>query len=147
VSAARLIVDGNNVIGSRPDGWWRDRAGAARRLVAALQRLAAATGDQIAVVLDGRPLPDVPEGVHAGVLVAYATRAGRDAADDRIVAEVARDRDPASLVVVTSDRKLADRVRATGATVESAGRLLDRLDHLDRPPGSERSGGGSVSAL
>jgi len=147
VSAARLIVDGNNVIGSRPDGWWRDRTGAARRLVAALQQLAAATGDRIAVVLDGRPLPDIPEGVHEGVLVAYATRAGRDAADDRIVEEVARDRDPASLVVVTSDRKLADRVRATGATVESAGRLLHRFDHLDRPPGSERPGGGSVSAL
>ena len=41
MSAARLIVDGNNVIGSRPDGWWRDRAGAARRLIRALQRLSA----------------------------------------------------------------------------------------------------------
>ena len=67
--------------------------------------------------------------------------------DETILAEVARNRDPASLVVVTSDRKLADRVRATGATVESAGRLLHRFDHLDRPPGSERPGGGSVSAL
>ena len=124
----RLIVDGNNVIGSRPDGWWRDRQGAARRLIAALQALAQRTGDRISVVLDGRPLPDVPEGVHDGVLVAYATRAGRDAADDRIVAEVERDSDPSSLVVVTSDRALAERVRALGARVEGAGTLLTQLE-------------------
>jgi uncharacterized protein YaiI (UPF0178 family) len=79
------------------------------------------------VVLDGHPLADLPEGVHEGVLVAYATRAGRDAADDRIVEEVARDHDPASLVVVTSDRGLAERVRALGASVSGAGSLLDRL--------------------
>jgi predicted RNA-binding protein with PIN domain len=124
----RLIVDGNNVIGSRPDGWWRDRAGAARRLVVALQALARRSPDQISVVLDGRPLADLPEGIHEGVLVAYATRAGRDAADDRIVAEVERDREPASLVVVTSDRALAERVRALGARVERAGSLLAQLD-------------------
>lgn len=124
----RLIVDGNNVIGSRPDGWWRDRDAAARRLIASLQVLARRTGDQISVVLDGRPLADVPEGVHNGVLVAYATRRGPDAADDRIVTEVERDRDPTSLVVVTSDRALADRVRALGAAVEGAGTLLARLD-------------------
>ena len=124
----RLIVDGNNVIGSRPDGWWRDRPGAARRLIASLQDLARRGGDRISVVLDGRPLPDVAEGVHGGVLVAYATRGGRDAADDRIVAEVAADADPASLVVVTSDRGLAERVRALGATVEGAGTLLAQLD-------------------
>jgi predicted RNA-binding protein with PIN domain len=126
----RLLVDGNNVIGSRPDGWWRDRPGASRRLVAALQGLARESGDRIAVVLDGRPLADLPEGVHNGVLVAYATRAGRDAADDRIAGEVARDGDPASLVVITSDRELAERVRAAGAQVEGAGSLLARLDAL-----------------
>ena len=124
----RYIVDGNNVIGSRPDGWWRDRPGAARRLVGSLQALARRTGDRICVVLDGRPLTDLPEGVHDGVLVAYATRGGRDAADDRIVAEVERDADPPSLVVVTSDRGLRERVRALGATVEGAGALLERLD-------------------
>jgi len=66
--------------------------------------------------------------VHDGVLVAYATRAGRDAADDRIVTEVEQDRDPATLVVVTSDRGLAERVRALGATVEGAGTLLALLE-------------------
>jgi len=126
----RLIVDGNNVIGSRPDGWWRDRAGAGRRLISSLQGLAARTGDRVAVVLDGRPPADMPEGVHRGVLVAYATRSGRDAADDRIVEEIARDREPASLIVVTSDRGLAERVRELGATVVGAGSLLAELDAL-----------------
>jgi predicted RNA-binding protein with PIN domain len=126
----RLIVDGNNVIGSRPDGWWRDRAGATRRLVESLQDLAGRSGDRISVVLDGRPLAGLREGVHGGVLVAYATRAGRDAADDRIVEEVARDREPASLIVVTSDRGLGGRVRLLGATVVGAGTLLDELDQL-----------------
>jgi predicted RNA-binding protein with PIN domain len=146
MTGRRIIVDGNNVIGSRPDGWWRDRAGATRRLVARLQQLAASSADRIAVVLDGRPLPDLPEGVHAGVLVAYASRGGRDAADDRIVEEAARDRDPSSLVVVTSDRRLAERVRSSGVTVESAGRLLNRLDQLG-PEGGGRggAGGGAVS--
>jgi nicotinic acid mononucleotide adenylyltransferase/predicted RNA-binding protein with PIN domain len=116
----RMIVDGNNVIGSRPDGWWRDREGASRRLVEQLQALARRTGDRIAVVLDGRPLAGLAEGSHDGVLVAYARRGGRDAADDRIVEEVAADADPASLVVVTSDRELARRVRDLGATVEGA---------------------------
>jgi predicted RNA-binding protein with PIN domain len=126
-TSRRLIVDGNNVVGSTPDGWWRDRAGAARRLIASLQDLARVDGDRICVVFDGRPLSDVPEGVHRGVLVAYATRAGRDAADDRIVGEVAGDPDPASLVLVTSDRALAERVRALGATVQGAATLLDRI--------------------
>jgi len=126
-TSRRLIVDGNNVIGSTPDGWWRDRAGAARRLLASLQHRARQRGDRICVVFDGRPLPDVPEGVHDGVLVAYATRPGRDAADDRIVGEVADDRDPASLVVVTSDRALAERVRALGATVQGAATLVDPI--------------------
>jgi nicotinic acid mononucleotide adenylyltransferase/predicted RNA-binding protein with PIN domain len=113
----RIIVDGNNVIGSRPDGWWRDRPGAARKLIAELQERASRTGERIAVVFDGRPLADAPEGVHAGVLVAYAWRAGRNAADDRITDEVEADAHPASLTVVTSDRELSKRVQQLGARV------------------------------
>ena len=74
----------------------RRRGAPVDRRAAGVRRAHAATA--IAVVLDGRPLPDFPEGVHDGVLVAYARRGGRDAADDRIVEEVERDRDPSSLV-------------------------------------------------
>jgi predicted RNA-binding protein with PIN domain len=120
----RLIVDGMNVIGARPDGWWRDRDGAVRRLVEQLRAL----DEPIAVVLDGRPLPDLPEGAHDRVLVAYARRGGRNAADDRIVEEVERDRDPATLTVVTSDAELRRRVEALGASVAGPSTLLARLD-------------------
>jgi len=124
----RIVVDAMNVVGSRPDGWWRDRDGAVRRLVSALQELGRRTGHRIAVVIDGRPLDDLPEGVHGGVLVAYATRTGRDAADDRIVTEVARDHDPTSLTVVTSDQALCARVEDLGARVERVSWLLSALE-------------------
>ncbi|MDP6605334.1 MAG: NYN domain-containing protein, partial [Dehalococcoidia bacterium] len=132
---ARIIVDAMNVIGSRPAGWWRDRDGAALRLIKRLQRLAAATGDEVAAVLDGRPSPELPEGVHGDgdreVVVLYATRPGRDAADDRIVEVVERDDEPQTLIVITSDRDLADRVRALSADVAGAGTLQRRLDEVD----------------
>jgi predicted RNA-binding protein with PIN domain len=121
---ARLVVDGMNVIGSTPDGWWKDRDGAVRRLVERLQRLVVETGDDVALVLDGRPLPDLPEGDHDGITVRYARRGGRDAADDRIVELVSDDDDPSSLTVVTSDRTLASRVRDLGASVAGARSLL-----------------------
>jgi len=114
-----------NVIGSRPDGWWRDRDGAARRLLADLQAL---TDDDLTLVLDGRPLDDVPEGTHDGVEVLYARRSGRDAGDDRIVETVGAASDPTTIVVVTSDRALAARVRALGAAVTGARSLLAQLD-------------------
>jgi predicted RNA-binding protein with PIN domain len=120
----RRLVDGNNVMGARPDGWWRDRAGAARRLVAALEVYAAATGEEVAVVFDGRPTEVEAERVDVG----WAQRRGPDAADDVIAARAAADPDPASLVVVTSDARLAERVRAAGAAVEGAGAFRRRLD-------------------
>jgi predicted RNA-binding protein with PIN domain len=127
---ARTVVDGMNVIGSRPDGWWRDRDAAAGRLLARLQQAATRSHDALTLVLDGRPPADVGEGVHDGVEVLYARRRGRDAADDRIVELVTSDSEPASLRVVTSDRELADRVTALGATTEGAGAFLRRLDDL-----------------
>ena len=127
---ARTVVDGMNVIGSRPDGWWRDRDAAARRLLVRLQHAATRSQDALTLVLEGRPPADVPEGVHDGVEVRYARQRGRDAADDRIVELVAADSDPASLRVVTSDRELSDRVTALGATTEGAVAFLHRLDDL-----------------
>jgi len=126
--AEHIVVDGMNVIGSRPDGWWRDRDGAVRRLLAKLQRLAAATGDEVTLVLDGRPVFDVGEGHHDSVQVVYARRAGRDAGDDRLVEFVAGLPEPARVRAITSDRDLAGRVREVGASVAGAGGFLERLD-------------------
>jgi predicted RNA-binding protein with PIN domain len=123
-----LVVDAMNVIGSRPTGWWRDRDGALRGFVVRMRALAGETRDAYTVIADGRPLPDLPEGAHGGVDVLYASRRGRDAADDRIVAFVNDHPDPSTLRVVTSDRRLIGRVRARGAEVISPQWLLDRLD-------------------
>lgn len=125
----RYLVDGMNVIGSRPDGWWRDRDGAVRRLAAALAALADSSGDDIAVTFDGHPVAGLEPGRHAGVDVDYARRGGRDGADDRIVEQVADDDDPGSLTVVTSDRELRRRVSELGALVAGASTVLSRLDH------------------
>jgi predicted RNA-binding protein with PIN domain len=124
-----VIVDGNNVIGCRPDGWWRDRAGASRRLVERLGAHARATGEPVVVVFDGAP-PD-PTPAAAGVEVLWAARRGPDAADDVIAGLVARAPDPAGLEVVTSDAGLAGRVRAHGARVTGARAFRDAVD----PPG------------
>ena len=127
VMAARLIVDGNNVMGSRPDGWWKDRARAARRIVEQLGRWAADAGEDVVVVFDGRE-PDGLEPPPPRVDVRFATRSGPDAADDDIAALVERDADPAGLPVVTSDRTLAERVRRAGAEVFGAGDFRRKLD-------------------
>jgi predicted RNA-binding protein with PIN domain len=123
-----LVVDGMNVIGSRPDGWWRDRDGAVRRLLGRLQALAGRDDESIMLVLDGRPLGDVPEGEHEGVEVRYAARRGPNAADDRIVELVGAHAEPTTLTVVTSDRTLRRRVEHFGAAVVGAGSLWERLD-------------------
>jgi predicted RNA-binding protein with PIN domain len=124
---AVLVVDAMNVIGSRPDGWWRDRPGAIRRLVADLTSVAADLGGRVVVAIDGRPLSDLEEGEHEGVEVLYARRRGPDAADDRIVELVASLAEPRTVRVVTSDRELARRVRELGADVVGASWLHDQL--------------------
>lgn len=121
-----LVVDGMNVIGSRPDGWWRDRDAAVARLLGRLQRFAA--GAEVAAVFDGFPPPGLSDGERGGVLVFFAHSNEPDAADDRIVKLVGELDDPARAEVVTSDRALAERVRALGASVSPSGRFLDRLD-------------------
>jgi len=128
--SGHVIVDGMNVIGARPDGWWRDRDGAARRLLARLQRLARHGGPQLTLVLDGRPIRELPAGRHDGVDVAYAPRAGRDAGDDRIVEILRGLADRSDVTVVTSDRGLAGRAEQLGASVHGAKSLLERLDTL-----------------
>jgi predicted RNA-binding protein with PIN domain len=119
------IVDGNNVMGARPDGWWRDRRAAQRRLVARLEAFAAARDEPVTVIFDGA---EHPAGGGARVAVRFATRSGPDAADDDVARLVARHPDPASLVVVTSDAALVGRVGAAGARVVGAGVFLRELD-------------------
>lgn len=118
-----------NVIGARPDGWWRDRDGAVRRLHAGLTVLAETADDTFVLVLDGRPLPDLPER-DAPVGVRYARRAGADAADDRIVELVGGDAEPQALTVVTADRGLRGRLAVLGVTTVGPRALWARLDAI-----------------
>jgi predicted RNA-binding protein with PIN domain len=115
----RWLVDGMNVIGSRPSGWWRDRPRAMRELVDELHEL----GEPVTVVFDGEPF-DI--GTDQKVEVRFATRRGRNAADDDIVALVAEAGEPPR--VVTSDAELARRVREHGAEVVGAGTFRARLE-------------------
>jgi predicted RNA-binding protein with PIN domain len=120
-----LIIDGNNVMGSRPDGWWRDRAAAAIRLADAIAAWADGSRS-VVIVFDGH----APAG-HAtrpGIDVRYADRPGRDAADDLIAELVATAGDPTAIEVVTSDAGLAGRVRAHGAHVRGARGFRDEID-------------------
>ncbi|HYN17141.1 MAG TPA: NYN domain-containing protein [Actinomycetes bacterium] len=116
-----------NLIGSRPDRWWNDPDRAVRRLIDELDRFVAATGDQVTVVFDRRP-PDLSPGRHGAVEVAFASRHGRNAADDEIVTMVGGSPEPGRQLVVTSDRRLAERVRDLGAGVEPSGRFRRRID-------------------
>ena len=119
---ARWLVDGMNVIGSRPTGWWRDRPRAMRELVAELERFAEASGDEMAVVFDGRPF----ELESGRVEVSFASRRGPNAADDDIAALASAQ--PAGLTVVTSDADLVRRAGEAGAQTMGAGsfrRLLE----------------------
>ena len=116
----RLVVDGMNVVGSRPDGWWRDRQGAMRRLVEGLERYTRKSGDEVTVVFDGKPF-DVDA---RNVDVRFASRRGPNAADDDI-AEMAEP----GLTVATSDADLVRRVRERGADVVGAGEFRRRLDN------------------
>ncbi len=113
------FIDLSNVMGSVPDGWWRDRTGATRRLIDDIRAWAE---DDVTVVLDAGP--DDLLGTRDGVTVIRARRKGRDAADDEIV-RLVEGRDDAR--VVTSDATLADRVRRLGAEVEGAKTFRRRL--------------------
>ncbi|MGH3612107.1 MAG: hypothetical protein ACRDRK_05740 [Pseudonocardia sp.] len=134
-----VIVDGANVVGSRPDGWWRDRAGAARRLagklVAALVEhpadlasalLGTSCGDgsdmRVHLVLEGaaRSATDLP--THPQLIVHRAESDG-----DTAIAALVGDLTCDSVLVVTADRALRDRVQADGATAVGPSTLLRAL--------------------
>ena len=118
-----LIVDAANVVGSRPNCWWRDRAGAARRLA---ERLTAAELPyaEVVLVLEGAARPGVPAGQAGGVRCIHAPGSG----DERIV-EAAHERAGAGrdVTVVTADRELRSRVEAVGASTAGPSWLLERI--------------------
>jgi hypothetical protein len=120
-----LLVDAANVIGSRPDGWWRDRAGAARTFV---DQLRAAVDlrriDQpVVVVVEGQARQGVPSGSAGGVTVLHAQGSG----DDALVDVVAKASDR-NVTLVTADRELRRRAEYLGAVVVGPSWLLDILD-------------------
>jgi hypothetical protein len=120
-----LIVDGANVVGSRPDGWWRDRAGAARRLQ---QRLLTAglPYDEVVLVLEGKATRGNPVGQDGRLRTVHAPGSGDDAIVEDVMAQVDVG-DGRGVTVVTADRVLRDRVEAAGAGSVSPSWLLDQL--------------------
>ncbi len=123
-----LLVDAANVVGSRPDGWWCDRAGATTRLLRRLaalpgRRLPEGTVAEVVAVVEGAardvPAPD-------GVRLVRAAGSGDDA-----LAATAADLAAAgrSVLVVTADRGLRARLPGTAAVL-GPGRLLDVLDRM-----------------
>jgi predicted RNA-binding protein with PIN domain len=123
----RWFVDGMNVIGVRPDGWWRDRDAAMLKLVDLLERWAAAEGEDVVVVFERKPSPPIRSTV---IEVAHAPRPKRDAADDEIMRRVLLEPRPELVRVVTSDRWLADRAGASGAGVHGAEMFRAMLDSV-----------------
>jgi hypothetical protein len=119
-----LIVDAANVVGSRPTGWWKDRAGAARTFVGDL-RAAVASGklsEPVVVVLEGQARNGAESGTADGVTVVYAEGGG----DDTLV-EVVENATTEDVVLVTADRELRRRAEAAGARVVGPKWLLERL--------------------
>jgi hypothetical protein len=124
-----LIVDGANVVGATPNGWWRDRAGAAERLRDRLADLGDVEGlpgegpgasrPEVILVTEGaaRGVPSVP-----GVRVVEAPGSGDDT-----IAQLAAPEADENRVVVTADRGLRRRVEEASASVVGPGWLLDRL--------------------
>jgi predicted RNA-binding protein with PIN domain len=121
----RWLVDGMNVIGTRPDKWWRDRDAAMLRLVDELERWAAREGEEVTVVFERPPSPPIRSTV---IEVAHAPRPRRDAADHEIIRRLRADASPDQVRVVTSDRWLSERADAEGATVVSSMSFRSRLD-------------------
>ncbi len=120
-----LIIDAANVVGSRPNGWWRDRAGAARALH---DQLCAAEllEDDIVLVLEGAARSGQPEGRQGRVRTVHASGAGDDAIVDTVLQQMDTG-EGRCVTVVTADRALRGRVEASGAATVGPSWLLERL--------------------
>jgi predicted RNA-binding protein with PIN domain len=122
--SVRWIVDAMNVIGSRPDGWWRDRRRAMVALVERLERWAA-EGDDVTVVFERPPSPSIQS---SSITVVHAPKAAANSADDEIVRLVQADARPQEIRVVTSDNALIKRVSAAGASAFPAESFRNLID-------------------
>ena len=121
----RWVIDGNNVFGSRPDGWWNDRLAAQRRFTQRVAEWCRTHDDDVTLVFDAPVDAGTARLAGGNLSVVEATRRGRDAADDEIV-DLAEDlvEDDVEVVVVTSDKGLRDRLPAS-VDVRGAGGFRD----------------------
>jgi hypothetical protein len=141
-----LVIDAANVVGSRPDGWWRDRAGAARRLAGSIVAVLVSRPDDLVELLDGTA-PSLASAGTAGsdpaaaALQVHLVLEGAAGKVDDLpthplldVVHAPADGDSAivalvegfagesgRVLVVTADRELRERVRAAGAEVTGPG--------------------------
>jgi len=137
----RWIIDGNNVFGSRPDGWWNDRDGAAGRFAQQVAEWCRTHADEVTIVFDGPVSTTTSERAGGNLEIVEAPRRGRDAADDHIVdlvglchdvrVEGGDDRQD-HICVVTSDRGLRRRLPAS-VEVAGAGRFLSTIESHPSP--------------
>lgn len=121
-----LVVDAANVVGSRPDGWWRDRAKAAANLCS---DVVGAIDDgrlppPVVLVLEGAARQGVGEHEGSGLRVVHAAGSGDDEIVGVAAAAVAEGK---SVTVVSADRELRDRIERAGCEVVGPRWLLDRL--------------------
>ncbi len=121
------VVDAMNVIGSRPDGWWRDREGAIARLVGQVERWAGGGDERVTVMLEREPRRAIEA---ERVEVAWASEGGANAADREILRRLPGWLAEDEVVLVTSDRDLRDKARAAGAEVVSSRPFRAELDRL-----------------
>ncbi len=117
-----LIIDAANVVGSRPDGWWKDRAGAARRLHEQLL-VADLPYDDVVLVLEGQAKAGVKAGRDGHLRTVHAKGAG----DETIVEQARAAAQQGRTVVVTADRMLQARIGGVGAEALGPSWLLDQL--------------------
>lgn len=123
----RWIIDGNNVMGSRPDGWWNDRPKAQRKLAQRMARWCRTHPDPVSLIFDGVPDASVTVIGGGNLTVGFARRLGTDAADDRIVELVEEYFVDPELTVVTSDLGLIARL-PPGVSVQGSSSFRRMLD-------------------